>query len=146
MCETCGCGVAADHEHNHAGEARRLEIQKNILSRNDAFALENRRRLEAQGAVGLNLMLGYTGLVSLGHMAFAGIGGYTAAILMVDLGLSFWLALPIAVAAAGITGALIGIPCLRLRTPGVDQGWRAAAVRAARRPKKMPSPSERPLL
>jgi len=37
-------------------------------------------------AVGLNLMLGYTGLVSLGHMAFAGIGAYVAAILMVDAG------------------------------------------------------------
>lgn len=67
-------------------------------------------------AVGLNLMLGYTGLVSLGHMAFAGIGGYTAAILMVDGGVSFWLALPISVVVTGIAGAVIGIPCLRLRS------------------------------
>lgn len=67
-------------------------------------------------AVGLNLMLGYTGLVSLGHMAFAGIGAYVAAILMVDAGVSFWLSLPIAVAATGLAGALIGIPCLRLRS------------------------------
>jgi branched-chain amino acid transport system permease protein len=67
-------------------------------------------------AVGLNLMLGYTGLVSLGHMAFAGIGGYTAAVLMVDAGLSFWLALPAATIAAGIGGGLIGVLCLRLRS------------------------------
>jgi len=67
-------------------------------------------------AVGLNLMLGYTGMVSLGHMAFAGIGAYTAAVLMVDGGLSFWLALPIGVIAAGVVGALIGLPCLRLRS------------------------------
>lgn len=67
-------------------------------------------------AVGLNLMLGYTGLVSLGHMGFAGVGGYVAAILMVDAGFSFWLATPIAVLAAGAAGALIGIPALRLRS------------------------------
>lgn len=67
-------------------------------------------------AVGLNLMLGYTGLVSLGHMAFAGVGAYTAAILMVDAGWSFWLAMPAGVILAGIAGALIGIPALRLRS------------------------------
>lgn len=67
-------------------------------------------------AVGLNLMLGYTGLVSLGHMAFAGVGAYVAAILMVDAGMSFWLSLPIAIAATGLAGVLIGIPCLRLRS------------------------------
>jgi branched-chain amino acid transport system permease protein len=67
-------------------------------------------------AVGLNLMLGYTGLVSLGHMGFAGVGAYVAAILMVDAGWSFWLAMPAAVAVAGLAGALIGIPALRLRS------------------------------
>ena len=67
-------------------------------------------------AVGLNLMLGYTGLVSLGHMAFAGVGAYTAAVLMVDARLSFWLALACAVLAAGAAGAAIGAICLRFRT------------------------------
>lgn len=67
-------------------------------------------------AVGLNLMLGYTGLVSLGHMAFAGIGAYTAAVLMVDARLSFWLALLIGVFAAAAAGAAIGAICLRFRT------------------------------
>lgn len=67
-------------------------------------------------AVGLNLMLGYTGLVSLGHMGFAGIGAYVAAVLMVDAGWTFWLATPVAVLAAGLMGALLGIPALRLRT------------------------------
>ncbi len=67
-------------------------------------------------AVGLNLMLGYTGLVSLGHMAFAGVGAYTAAVLMVDARLSFWLALACAVLAAGAAGAAIGVICLRFRT------------------------------
>jgi branched-chain amino acid transport system permease protein len=64
----------------------------------------------------LNLMLGYTGLVSLGHIAFAGIGAYTAAWLMVDAKLGFWSALALAVAAAGAAGAAIGAVCLRFRS------------------------------
>lgn len=72
--------------------------------------------LYAIPAVGLNLMLGYAGLVSLGHMAFAGIGAYTAAVLMVDAKLSFWLAVPAGVAAAGIAGGAIGAVCLRFRS------------------------------
>jgi branched-chain amino acid transport system permease protein len=67
-------------------------------------------------AVGLNLMLGYTGLISLGHMGFAGVGAYVAAILMVDAGWSFWAATPVAVLSSAALGALIGLPCLRLRS------------------------------
>lgn len=72
--------------------------------------------LYAIPAVGLNLMLGYTGLVSLGHMAFAGVGAYTAAVLMVDARLGFWLALAAGVLAAAVAGAAIGAICLRFRT------------------------------
>jgi branched-chain amino acid transport system permease protein len=72
--------------------------------------------LYAIPAVGLNLMLGYAGLVSLGHIAFAGIGAYTAAYLMVDMSLGYWTALAIAVAASGAAGALIGSICLRFRS------------------------------
>lgn len=72
--------------------------------------------LYAIPAVGLNLMLGYAGLVSLGHMAFAGVGAYTAAVLMVDARMSFWLALPLGVLAAAAAGAAIGAICLRFRT------------------------------
>lgn len=72
--------------------------------------------LYAIPAVGLNLMLGYTGLVSLGHMAFAGVGAYTAAVLMVDAGLGFWAALLCGVLGAAATGAAIGAVCLRFRT------------------------------
>ena len=66
-------------------------------------------------AVGLNLMLGYSGLVSLGHMGFAGIGAYVAAVLMVDAGWGFWSALLAATLAAGLAGALIGLVCFRFR-------------------------------
>jgi branched-chain amino acid transport system permease protein len=72
--------------------------------------------LYAIPAIGLNLMLGYTGLVSLGHMAFAGIGAYTAAVLMVDAKLGFWSALPLATLTAGAAGFAVGTICLRFRT------------------------------
>ena len=72
--------------------------------------------LYAIPAVGLNLMLGYTGLVSLGHMGFAGIGAYTAAVLMVDAGLGFWGALAAGLFAAAAAGAAIGAVCLRFRS------------------------------
>lgn len=66
-------------------------------------------------AVGLNLMLGYSGLVSLGHMGFAGIGAYVAAVLMVDAHWGFWSALTAGTLAAGLAGALIGLVCFRFR-------------------------------
>lgn len=66
-------------------------------------------------AVGLNLMLGYSGLVSLGHMGFAGIGAYVAAVLMVDAHWGFWCALAAATLAAGLAGALVGLVCFRFR-------------------------------
>src|SRR2546428_6033606 len=69
--------------------------------------------LYAIPAIGLNVMLGYTGLVSLGHMGFAGIGAYTAAVLMVDAKLGFWLALLIATLVAGGAGFAVGAVCLR---------------------------------
>lgn len=67
-------------------------------------------------AIGVNLLYGYTGLVSLGHMGFAGIGAYTTAILMKDLGVPFVPSLLTGALAAGFVGFLVGIPCLRLRS------------------------------
>ncbi|MGD8211739.1 MAG: branched-chain amino acid ABC transporter permease, partial [Desulfobacterales bacterium] len=67
------------------------------------------------GAVGLNILTGYTGQISLGHAAFMGVGGYTAAILMTRLNFSFWLALPSAGLVAALAGLVIGIPSLRVK-------------------------------
>jgi branched-chain amino acid transport system permease protein len=67
-------------------------------------------------AIGLNLLFGYTGLVSLGHMGFAGVGAYTTALLMKNGMAGFTPALLAGAAAAGIVGLLVGIPCLRLRS------------------------------
>ena len=67
-------------------------------------------------AMGMNLLYGYTGLVSLGHMGFAGVGAYTTAILMKSVGLPFVPSLLAGALAAGVLGFLVGIPCLRLRS------------------------------
>ena len=67
-------------------------------------------------AMGLNLLFGYTGLVSLGHMGFAGVGAYTTALLMKNGVTGFVPALAAGAVAAGVVGALMGLPCLRLRS------------------------------
>lgn len=67
-------------------------------------------------AIGLNLVFGYTGLVSLGHMGFAGVGGYTAGLLLKSAGWGFLPALGAGAGLAGLSGLLVGLPCLRLRS------------------------------
>jgi branched-chain amino acid transport system permease protein len=63
----------------------------------------------------LNIITGHAGQISLGHAAFFGIGAYTSAMLYTEAGLPFWIDVPLAGFAAGIVGALLGIPCLRVR-------------------------------
>jgi branched-chain amino acid transport system permease protein len=65
--------------------------------------------------LGLNLIMGFNGQISLAQGVFFAVGGYIVAILMADHGFSFWAALPIAVAAAMVLGVVIGIPALRLQ-------------------------------
>ena len=65
-------------------------------------------------ALGLNMLMGYAGQISLGHAAFYGIGAYGTAILTVQHNLSPWLALPAAIAAAMIVAYIVGIPTLKL--------------------------------
>ena len=67
------------------------------------------------GAVGLNLLTGFTGQISLGHAAFMGVGGYTLAILVTRYNISFWLALPCAGIVAAFFGAIIGSASLRVK-------------------------------
>ena len=64
--------------------------------------------------IGLNVLTGYTGQISLGHGAFMAIGGYTTAILMADHGVKDVWTIPLAGLVAGIAGFLFGIPALRL--------------------------------
>ncbi|RAK22110.1 amino acid/amide ABC transporter membrane protein 2 (HAAT family) [Anoxybacillus vitaminiphilus] len=71
--------------------------------------------IAAIGAIGLNILTGFTGQISIGVGAFLGVGGYTSAILTTKLGLSFWLSVPLAGVITAIVGALFGIPSLRLK-------------------------------
>ena len=67
--------------------------------------------------VGLNVLMGLTGLVSFGHVGFYAIGAYATAALTTKLGWSFWWTLPISVVATGALGALLGLVALRVKGP-----------------------------
>ena len=67
-------------------------------------------------ALGLNIVVGYAGLLDLGFAAFFAVGAYTVGITTLHFGLNFWLALPLAVVFAIIAGVVIGAPTLRLRS------------------------------
>ncbi len=67
------------------------------------------------GALGLNVLTGFTGLVSLGHIAFLVMGGYTYAIGSVNLGLPPVLAFVLSGVVSAIGGLVVGIPSLRLK-------------------------------
>jgi branched-chain amino acid transport system permease protein len=64
--------------------------------------------------LGLNMLTGYNGQISLGHGAFYAIGAYTAAILMDRFGVPYWLTLPAAAAVCLVAGFLFGLPALKL--------------------------------
>jgi branched-chain amino acid transport system permease protein len=64
--------------------------------------------------LGLNLLTGYNGQISLGHGAFYAIGAYCAAILMDKYGVPYWATLPVAGAVCLLAGFLFGLPALRL--------------------------------
>jgi len=67
------------------------------------------------GALGLNILVGYTGQISIGHAAFMSVGAYTAANLAVKFGLPFWITLPAGGLMAALIGAIVGIPSLRIK-------------------------------
>ena len=67
------------------------------------------------GAIGLNILVGYTGQISIGHGAFMSVGAYTAANFAVRLGFPFWLSLPLGGLMAAAVGAVVGIPSLRIK-------------------------------
>ena len=66
-------------------------------------------------AIGLQLLVGFTGLLSLGHAAFLGVGAYTSAILITKLGCPFILSILVAGLVAAIFGIIVGIPSLRIK-------------------------------
>jgi branched-chain amino acid transport system permease protein len=69
-------------------------------------------------ALGLNIVVGFAGLLDLGYIAFYAVGAYTYALLAsphFDIHLPFWIILPIGAGIAGMFGALLGAPTLKLR-------------------------------
>lgn len=82
----------------------------NVLAQVGTFALM---------ALGLNIVVGFAGLLDLGYVAFFAVGAYVTGLLTstsdIGLGMNFWVAMPIAVVSATITGIILGIPVLRLR-------------------------------
>jgi branched-chain amino acid transport system permease protein len=67
------------------------------------------------GALGLNILVGYTGQISIGHGAFMSVGAYTAANLVVRLDAPFWVTIPAGGLMAALIGAVVGIPSLRIK-------------------------------
>jgi len=85
------------------------------------FVLTNYRTFQATlvliyaiALLGLNILTGYNGQISLGHGAFYAIGAYVAAMLMDQAGMPYWATIPIAGAVCLLAGFLFGLPALRL--------------------------------
>lgn len=68
----------------------------------------------AIAVLGLNLLTGYNGQISLGHGAFFALGAYVAAILIDKAGVPYWLTVPLAAAVCFVVGFFFGLPALRL--------------------------------
>ena len=66
---------------------------------------------------GLDIVVGYTGQVSLGHAGLFGIGAYTAGVLFLKVGAPFWVILPASIAVTGLFGAILALPALRVSGP-----------------------------
>jgi len=66
-------------------------------------------------ALGVNIVIGFSGLLHLGFAAFYGIGAYTNALLTTNFGLGFWSALPLTLIFTSVSGLILAFPSLRLR-------------------------------
>jgi len=79
------------------------------------LSIANEMGITAIGAIGLNLLTGYTGQISLGHGAFVAIGAYTTGLLTGKAELPFLFSLPLSGLMAAGLGMIVGIPALRLK-------------------------------
>jgi len=86
-----------------------------LISSSSILYVLNKIGIYAVAAIGLNILIGYTGQISLGHGAFFGVGAYTAAILATRVNFSFLLAVPIAGITTAAAGMIFGLPSSRLK-------------------------------
>src|SRR2546428_13608653 len=77
----------------------------------------NRIGIAIIGAIGLNILVGYTGQISIGQAAFLAVGAYSTAIFEVNLGVPFYLAIPLGALTASGVGLFFGIPSPRSQGP-----------------------------
>lgn len=85
------------------------------LQNNYVLSLATAAMISVVGAVGLNLLTGLTGLISIGQSGFLAIGAYTNALLLADRHWPVWASLPAAGVVAAVLSLLVGIPSLRLK-------------------------------
>ena len=85
------------------------------ISSNYILYVVNHIGIAAIAAIGLNLLIGYTGQISLGHGAFFGVGAYSAAILATVARFPFWISAPAAGVITALAGIIFGIPSIRLK-------------------------------
>lgn len=110
------------HPANHAMRAARIGgVAAFALAGALAFLLSGYALFQATqiliyaiAILGLNLLMGYNGQISLGHGAFYAIGGYAAAICINHFGMPYWATIPVAAVTCLVVGYLIGLPALRL--------------------------------
>ncbi|MBI5601909.1 MAG: branched-chain amino acid ABC transporter ATP-binding protein/permease [Deltaproteobacteria bacterium] len=69
----------------------------------------------AIAVIGLNLLVGYTNQISIGHSGFMAVGAYTSALLATKLGWPLWLTLPLAALSSGLVGLIVALPAIRTR-------------------------------
>src|SRR3989304_1842740 len=79
------------------------------------FSLLNMIGIACLGALGLNILVGYTGQVSIGHAAFMSVGAYTAAVLTTRFAVPWPLAMLAGGAMAALVGTVFGLPSLRIK-------------------------------
>jgi ABC-type branched-subunit amino acid transport system ATPase component/ABC-type branched-subunit amino acid transport system permease subunit len=68
-------------------------------------------------AIGVDILVGWTGQISLGHAGIYAVGAYTSALLATKAGFPFWISAPLGVTAAGIAGVVLALPSLRAKGP-----------------------------
>jgi branched-chain amino acid transport system permease protein len=77
--------------------------------------LANQIAIATTGALGLNILVGYTGQISMGQGAFMAVGAYSAGIFTARMGIPFWLSIPLAALVTALVGLVFGLPSLRLK-------------------------------